>query len=363
MPGKVFLHLGLPKTGTSFLQKVLQHNEAPLREHGVIFPNGKGMLMFRAMLEVTERAPNWGRSVESVQGTWQTIVEAARAHEGNTVVSNELFCLATPAQVERMLGDLAGLEVHVVLTVRDLGRQLPAEWQEGVKHGRRVGLDDFLSVVFDEPSPDPRLHNRFWSVQDPVAILQHWSPMVPPERVHLVVNPLPGTPPTLLWERFASVIDVPPAAVTMPDREVNTSLGIAQTEVLRRVNQRLDRGGNQVVYGEVVKRLYAGSILAPGSSRRAGLPERWHAAVEERAARTIDGLSARSYDVVGDLAELTPRLSGGAEQTDTSTKELLEVALDGTAGLLQEIVDLRATVAELRGKGPRRSINLLRARD
>lgn len=363
MPGKVFLHLGLPKTGTSFLQRLLQHNAEPLRRHGVIFPNGKGVLMFRAMLEVTERAQGWGRTPESVQGTWEQIVRAARKHNGTTVVSNELFCLASPDQVQRMLRDLEGLEVHVVLTVRDLARQLPAEWQEGVKHGRKAGFDDFLEVVFEEPSPDRGLHQRFWNVQDPVAVLQRWVPAVPAERVHLVVNPPPGAAPTVLWERFARVIGVPPEVVTMPEREVNTSLGVAQTEVLRRVNQRLSRRHNELIYGAVVKRLYAARILASGSTQRAVLPARWHPLIEERAARMIEGLSGRAYDVAGDLAELTPRFAGDETPSPVTSEELLDVALDATGGLLQEIADLRATVAELRGKAPQRSIGFLRSRD
>ena len=40
------------------------------------------------------------------------------------------FATATAPQIEKLMGDLGFAdEVHVVVTVRDLGRQLPSVWQ------------------------------------------------------------------------------------------------------------------------------------------------------------------------------------------------------------------------------------------
>jgi hypothetical protein len=36
---RVVLHVGLMKSGTSFLQRVLRHNQDLLREQGVLFPS------------------------------------------------------------------------------------------------------------------------------------------------------------------------------------------------------------------------------------------------------------------------------------------------------------------------------------
>ena len=38
MSGRVLLHVGLPKSGTSYLQKLLSANRERLRGHGVLFP-------------------------------------------------------------------------------------------------------------------------------------------------------------------------------------------------------------------------------------------------------------------------------------------------------------------------------------
>jgi hypothetical protein len=37
-PKRVLLHVGTPKTGTSYLQDVLFRNRELLREHGILYP-------------------------------------------------------------------------------------------------------------------------------------------------------------------------------------------------------------------------------------------------------------------------------------------------------------------------------------
>ena len=58
----------------------------------------------------------------------------------------EILARATKQQVRRALDSFGDAEVHVVLSARDLVRQLPAEWQENVKHRRTVGFRDFLGT-------------------------------------------------------------------------------------------------------------------------------------------------------------------------------------------------------------------------
>ena len=71
---------------------------------------------------------------------------------------------------------------------------------------------------------------------------------------------------------MAHVLGVAEVAVEMPPKEVNTSLGAVQIEVLRRLNRRVNRQGNERTYGDVVKRLYAGTILRGQAGERLRLP-------------------------------------------------------------------------------------------
>ena len=366
--GRVVLHLGLPKTGTSFLQTVLRAEEDRLAAADVHLPSGRPQDLFAAVLYLTDRSARWGRSPAAGRRAWERVLAGLRATSGPgavTVVSSETLCLAQPRHVRRVLADLAaaGAErVDVVVTVRDLARQLPAEWQEGVKHGRRGSYPAFLRAVLPEPSEPtgraPRLrHRRFWAAQDPVAVLDRWSADLPADRVHCVVVPAPGAPADTLWRRFATALGLPDdvVALAMPETQVNSSLGAVQLEVLRRVNRRFSRAGREQSYGTVAKRLYAGRILRQQQGERLVLPARHldrAAALSERWVAEID---RRGWQVVGDLEELHPLRPDGAgpELPRVTTAAMLRSSLDATAALLEEVERLTRENAALRRSGAR----------
>ena len=53
------------------------------------------------------------------------------------IISHEILAPAPPEKIARLVRDLAGSELHVVYSARDLARQAPAGWQESIKQGRR----------------------------------------------------------------------------------------------------------------------------------------------------------------------------------------------------------------------------------
>ena len=63
------------------------------------------------------------------------------------VVSHEILAGAGPESVARAMASFPDHEVHVVLTARDLGRQIPAEWQERVKHRGGRDFAAFLKAL------------------------------------------------------------------------------------------------------------------------------------------------------------------------------------------------------------------------
>jgi len=368
--GRVVLHLGLPKTGTSFLQGLLRENEELLASHGVHLPAGRAQDLFTAVLYLTDRSAAWGRSPAAGRRAWNGLLAQLQARDPGavTVVSSETLCLAHPRHVERILSDLrdSGVEeVDVVVTVRDLARQLPAEWQEGIKHGRRGSYPAFLRAVLSEPSELEsraalRRHQRFWAAQDSVAVLDRWAGRLPPERLHCVVNPLPGAPADELWRRFATALALPAdltAAVVIPRAQVNASLGAVQLEVLRRVNRRFSRRGRERSYGTVAKRLYAGRILRQQQGARLVLPARHHEEAVRRSRRWVDAIQDRGWQVVGDLAELQPARpgvpDGGIAPPPITRAAMLRSSLDATARLLEEVERLTQENAALRRTGAR----------
>ncbi len=92
---RAVLHVGLPKTGTSFLQGVLRGNTDVLGRSGVRLPRTEGQQLFLAVLYLTERSETWGRSAEAGRRAWERISGDVRRHDGTTVISSETLCLAT----------------------------------------------------------------------------------------------------------------------------------------------------------------------------------------------------------------------------------------------------------------------------
>jgi hypothetical protein len=304
-PRRVYLHLGLQKTGTSYLQGVLLGNAAALAAQGLDLVPPSRRESFELMLQVRERY-NPERDAPSAADALQRFESRLRAAPGTrALLSQESLAAARPRQVRRLLRACGDREVHVVLTVRDLARQLPSAWQQELKAGKSDEYETFLQGLRAAQEAGATSHP--WIQLDPVAVLERWRAHLPPERLHVVTVPPPGNPTTLLLERFAHVLDVDPTSLVPQERASNTSLGRVQAEVLRRVNEGLPRElRRRQVYGDLGKRFFASQVLAPQQGQRIRVPAEMREWCEEVALAQVRALSAGGYRVVGSLDELAP---------------------------------------------------------
>ena len=92
------------------------------------------------------------RDQRSIHGAWDKLVDEMAAWHGDSIVSHELFAPATAEQAARAIAKLDFAEVHVVVTARDLARQIPAEWQEHLKHRSTIRLSRLRAC---RPQPRP----------------------------------------------------------------------------------------------------------------------------------------------------------------------------------------------------------------
>ncbi|MGY2084906.1 hypothetical protein [Blastococcus sp. SYSU DS0539] len=341
---RVVMHIGTPKSGTTFLQELLWDSRPALGEAGVLYPGAHPAAHFHAVLDA-QRCSFHGFVDPDVQGAWGRLVDAAREHEGTTVISHELFGDLSAEAAARVLADLDFAEVHVVVTVRDLARQLPAVWQEDVKNRHFLPFPDFLEMVrpasgrADEQRPAGEGTEghaaAFWLRHDVPAVLRRWTAGLPADRVHVVTVPPPGTDPGLLWERFAAVVGVDPAVATMPDGRRNQSLGRTESELLRRLNEHLDYGVEWPVYASRVTHFLAVGALAgrPGSARLT-LPAGERGWVSAAADAVIAELATLDCTVTGDLEELRVAAGGRDDDAGAGPEELLDAALEAIAALL-----------------------------
>ena len=346
MSKRVLLHVGCPKTGTSYLQDVLFRNRETLRDHGILYPADRFDAHFLAALDLMT-LPWGGLETEAVRA-WDHLAEQVRAWHGTSIISHEIFARATSTQVERALASLGDAEVHVVLSVRDLVRQIPAEWQENVKHRSHITYATFLRTIRD-PGRESKIGSWFWAVQELPDILDRWGAALPPERVHLVTVPPPGSDRGELWHRFSRTFGLTDLPLDLTAERENPSLGVPETSLLRTINQRVTSILAPPDYRPLVRELLAHQTLSRGvASARLGLAPDDHAWAQGLARSWIDLLAGRGYDVAGSLDDLVGSDLGSFADPDTSSAdELLPPALDAIGALLVEAARLRAVEERL----------------
>ena len=341
---KVLVHVGAPKTGTSFVQELLFQNQGRLADMGVLYPADRFDAHFLAALDLMELP--WGGLEHQAVGAWERLAAQVRGWQGTVIISHEILATASVQHVRRAMESFGpGTEVHVVVSVRDLVRQIPAEWQENVKHRRTVGYRDFLELIMDPTDKGP-VATWFWGVQDIPEILSRWSAALPAEQVHVVTVPKPGAPRDLLWQRFASVFGLDPEAFdTSTVDRANPSLGVAEVAFVRRLNEQVNNGvlPNEH-YRELVRELLAHRTLSRREDAiRLRLPADVRSWAVELSEQWVADLGSRGYHLVGDWDELRPDPVEDGPFVDPDTApgdDVADVALQSVLALLGRTTEL-----------------------
>lgn len=297
----MYVHVGCRKTGTSFLQRVVYTDPEAVRSTGLELPlKGRTghlrLLQSLGVLTDSELPPQQAASFLRRFSRNLAGMAGRRA-----LVSHEDLAVAEPAEVSRLLELLADFEVHVVITARDLARQIPSEWQQCVKTRMTTTYEEFVDAVVERRGPDAAL---FWARQDVADVADRWGQSLPPQHVHIVTVPASGTSKTVLLQRFWAVMGVDPTGFDLGEG-FNPSLGAQQAELLRRVNVALgDRLAPVREEYRPVVRPFIGQVLSPQKGMELRLPSHRTQWCHDASAAIVDQLRSRGYDVAGDLADL-----------------------------------------------------------
>lgn len=339
MTRKVFLHVGAPKTGTTYIQDRLALNARTLADHGVHFPTSAtvdpALFHFRAALDLLGQ--DWGGPPGHADGGWAALMRRVRRRSGTVVISHEILAPAVSDQVARVMRDLSSSEVHVVYTARDLARQVPAAWQESIKQGRTWSYRRFL---------DRMVQNKTWFGRafDVPRVLGTWGAGLPPERVHVVTIPQSTDDRRhgdALWERMCSVLGIDLSWAPLDSDRSNQSLGRSETQVIRQLNKRMRRvARHEGAYDELIRNLLDQGELVRRESAAVRLPPDRFDWAEERAERWIEWIQGSGVHVVGDVEELRPvRPDPEEEYRDpdrVGRKRQLVTALDALGAMTRE---------------------------
>jgi hypothetical protein len=329
---RVVVHVGLPKTGTTYVQSVLWQNRRLLAEQGVLYPGRSRRQHMWASMVVREHpgVPNRGPQAAT---SWDDLLAEIEAWEGTAVVSHEFFGAATEDQAARALERLGDTEVHVLTTARDVLTVNTSYWQEYVKHGFvNAALDDF-------PVPTDPWDEWGWPALDLEGVLRRWGSHLTGDRVHVLVLPGPGAPRSALLDSYAAIVGFDPTGMDTEHARANASLGVVQAELLRRVAPRLEGFTTALDRGVWIRSYLSQDILVPqGGERFLPSPARV-AELRERAASTVAHIREAGLSVHGDIDRLlVPDDLVPARHPDSVTEaEMLDAATATIAAVMEDV--------------------------
>jgi hypothetical protein len=327
MAQRVVFHIGLMKSGTTFIQGRLNANRQRLDQQQVLFPG-----------------PTWNRHVRAVSdllqsknrkpGSWNSLVDEVNEYDGTAVVSMEYLAPMGSPRIHVLRDAFPGTEIRIVATVRDLGRSVPAMWQESIKNRRTWEWPEYVRSI--EKGGDPG--HRFWRQQQAAKIVRRWGSAVGPDQVYVVTVPPPGAPAGLLWDRFCEVAGIGPDSWDDAPR-ANESLGAASTLVMRELNLATEDLPLQA-YKKRVKGL-AKYVMGGhrGDEDPIGftVPD-W---LRKESDKISTQLQSSGAHIVGDLADLTPVDVPGVDPTTVDDRAQLEAAVAALAGALRQVRQVR----------------------
>lgn len=336
MARRVYFHVGVPKSGTTFLQTAMWHNRDRLREQGFLYPGSKRMDHYHAS-QVVRGASR--RRLGSSADAWDRLVRQLDEWPGTGLVSHEFFSMATRGQAQEAVAALAPAEVHVVLTARDYVRQFPAVWQEALKMSWDGSFDEFMKKAFAR-----ELRGAWgWNSQDVPAVLERWSSAVPPDRVHVITLPPPGAPRNLLWQRWCEVLELDDSTFDLDLTFANESLGAAQAALLRQVKPHLSGPlGEGPVRHRWLRHYFGHEVLVPQRGDRFGVRDTDAARLRELSIAAAEAIERAGYAVTGDLADLVPGEVQPSQPhpDDVSETEMLEVATRAIEQMIRDVREL-----------------------
>ncbi len=263
MARRVFVHIGTPKSGTTYLQSLWWHHRAALAAQGLLLPGGSADEQFRGCAVVRDNAGVLATMSQDQRGAWDRMLDEVAGFAGDALISQEQLVETSRDDAAAALARLGGAsdEVHLVITVRDLVRQVPSAWQQRVKHGSPTTLRTFFTRVAKD---DPTFN--FWHHQDVPRILERWAGDLSPDHVHLVVLPRPGAEADLLWRRTCELLGIDDTGLSLDAPAANETLAPAEIAFVRGVNAHFRNAHLDVALSRRVKGFMEPRLLARPAS-------------------------------------------------------------------------------------------------
>jgi hypothetical protein len=340
------VHIGPHNTGSTALQSLMHGSREELLAQGVRYA-GSSRHEAAAVRWVTDRMVA-GQDRAHGANRWRQLVEELRTSEGRAVMSSEFFSDATDEQIERIIGEL-GTDTRIVITLRPLAKILPSQYQQYLQRGSVVRYGRWLNGIFNEP-PYDRPTPSFWVRHRHDVLARRWARLVGADNVTAVV--LDPRDFDFLPRAFEELLALKPGTLTGKEARENRSLTFAESELLRRFNNRFHAAElGKDLYAQLLRRLRDDlKERKPRPHEEKILTPDW--AVERAnqvAAEMAQELERSGVQVIGDLSLLSAVPLTGQQDVQPPLKKIdTPVAVHFAAALAaacDDVADARVRAA------------------
>lgn len=337
MAARVFLHIGLPKTATTYLQTILWANREVLEQQHVQLP-GQARRDHLWSSRLIREDPAFRGASERQRSAWDRVRSDVAAWQGTSLISHEFFAAASAGQAGRAVADLQDAEVHLVVTGREPLGLFTASWQESIKNRDVTPMGDYART---ESEASTAVWN--WRTLDLRRVLERWAPHVPAEHVHVLPLPGPESPRREIWDRFATLVGIDADTVDLSESFPNSSMGVVETETLRRINHHLGDFQSAIDRGTYIRTFLADERLVPRGGEPFWPDEDRVQEIRERGRLAVEHIQRQGFDVIGDLDMLRvpDQLAPRRLPESVTDGEVAQVAVELVARMLNDVRDLR----------------------
>ncbi|MFF5142102.1 hypothetical protein ACFY6U_20615 [Streptomyces sp. NPDC013157] len=304
--GTRLLHIGPHKTGTTAIQGALFAAKDKLPEHGVEFPATTRHPM-EAALAACARPAMMGDTLPT-EKHWERLLKQVEATGTRTsVISSEFFADAPDDEtVARIVEQLGGERVHVLVTLRPLARIMPSQWQQYVQNGLRMGYEDWLDHMLRK-APYEKPNPSFWRRHRHDRLVERWSRAVGTDRITVVV--VDDRDRDGLMRTFEALLGLPGKLLQPVPDAANRSLTLAETEMLRKLNVEFRGNGlPDELYSKLVRNgavMHMKNSCNPTAADVKISTPAWAVEAAGRiGAEMVERIGAMGVRVVGDPALL-----------------------------------------------------------
>ncbi len=324
-------HIGQAKTGTTALQVTAARKRDELLAHGVLYPDERHRSHRRAVAAFMGKPIDGKAPPRSMWDELQSLIHAEL--ERRVWISYESTCGSSDETAAAFCEAIGGA-LHIVVTLRHYGDLLASRWQQGLKHGAALGLDDQLRAVLAE-QPDAQVTSEFHRSTDQAGIVRRWAKIVGSENVTVIVTD--KAQPTLISDAFEGLLGLPQgmlSPIELDREESNRTMSLQEAELIRAINAVFRPEDDHGAYVRYMPRGVVRDLLRnnefTSDDMRIALPSWAAERASEIGRRYADEIAASGVRVIGDLDVL--RVPARAEGTPATTS-LIRLDMASTAVL------------------------------